>query len=133
MLYHLSTEKDIKTLTAQVPQTQLFEDNHTKRVCFSTSIDKCLTALMGEIGTYYVYIPKDENLEVYIPSTKQVFDSFLTDETWSLEDTDVECIGIIKNKGIIDTEEYLISRKPYCCRLRICDWEWIQVFDSSKI
>ena len=88
---------------------------------------------MGDIGIYYVYIPKDENLEVYIPSAEQVFDSFLTDETWSLEDTDVECIGIIKNKGIIDTKEYPISKKPYCCRFRICDWEWIQVFDSNKI
>ena len=33
-LYHLSREKDIKTLIAQVPQTQIFEDNCIKRFVF---------------------------------------------------------------------------------------------------
>ena len=52
MLYHLTTTKNIKVLTAKIPETCVsgYEDENQKRVCFSPSIDQCLSALQGDVA-----------------------------------------------------------------------------------
>ena len=63
MLYHLSQVNNLELLTPKVPECAIpmYEDTKTKRVCFSDSIDGCLSALQSP-GKYYVYIPK-ENIQ----------------------------------------------------------------------
>lgn len=128
--YHLSDKKGLTRLTAKVPETQLYEDAKVKRVCFAPSIDQCLAALCGDGKIHYVYTPKDPNIELYKPTHKQVFDMDYTGERWSLEDIDVQCIGVIINKGIQYVDEYEISRKPYKCMIPKCLWEWKEQFTN---
>lgn len=100
MLYHLSKDGDLKILTPKVPESAVasYEDVTTKRICFSDSIDNCLSALQCS-GAYYVYIPKEDIREdsIYYPTVDDVRDAKYTHEVWILTEIEVECIGIIKS------------------------------------
>ncbi len=78
-------------LQQRVPENYMtehgYEDSEKKRICFSTSIDGCLTALgrnLEKDKVLYVYKP-DEKIAVYKPSKKEVPDVDITDEVWSDE------------------------------------------------
>lgn len=74
-----------------------FEDNKTKRVCFCTSIDKCLMALSMNCKNkiYYVHQPIGD-YNIISPSTKDVPDSKITGEKWILDPVKIKCISKIK-------------------------------------
>ena len=99
MLYHLSKVENLELLTPKVPECAIpmYEDTKTKRVCFSDSIDGCLSALQSP-GKYYVYIPKENIQEdsIYYPTVDDVRDAKYTHEVWVLSEIGVKCIGIIK-------------------------------------
>ena len=99
MLYHLSQVNNLELLTPKVPECAIpmYEDTKTKRVCFSDSIDGCLSALQSP-GKYYVYIPKEDIQEdsIYYPTVDDVRDAKYTHEVWVLTEIGVKCIGIIK-------------------------------------
>lgn len=127
ILVHLSSVADIEVLKSKVPETAVFEDKRVSRVCFSDSIDKALSALQGDIGTYYVYSPKlEDTSKFYKPSRSEVFDVDFTSEVWSLVDVPVRCIAKIEVSKIIKIIEYNIPRKPWITCLRLCDWRFIE-------
>ena len=103
-LYFLSDKNNINKLVPRIPDNFLtkngYEDNTTKRVCFSTSIEKCLTALSQNCKDkeFYVYQP-DGDYKVISPTVDQVPDVKITNEKWICENVNVICIGKILCTG----------------------------------
>ena len=129
-LYTLSKDNlDNKTLQPRVPDNFLirngYEDNITKRVCFATSIGKCLTALStNNTNTeFYVHIPDpNKKYKVYEPSIKKVPDVKITNEHWIKEPVKLKCIGkilCIKDAGK-DGIKYKYGDKE----AELYEWEW---------
>ena len=73
--YFISDKNNIKTLYPRIPDNFMtkngYEDNITKRVCFSTSIGGCLAALSMncENKEFYVYQPVGK-YKIYKPTKK---------------------------------------------------------------
>lgn len=104
-LYFLSeTNMDQKILQPRIPDNFLtkngYEDNTTPRVCFSTSIDKCLTAMSMRLTDkeFYVHYPAEEH-DVYSPSIEEVPDVQITGEKWIKEPVKLICVGKIRVTG----------------------------------
>ena len=78
------------TLEPRVPQNFLtlhgYEDNTTKRVCFSTSIK-------GKI--FYVHEPVKKPTSIKVPTKKQVPDVAHTHEVWVTEPVTLKVTGKI--------------------------------------
>ena len=106
-LYTISDSNlDGKTLSPRVPSNFLtkngYEDSKTPRVCFSTSVSGCLTALSQNCKNknYYVHIPEpSKNYKVYKPSKEEVPDATVTHEHWIKESVKLKCIGKIHCTG----------------------------------
>lgn len=101
-LYFIS-DKDIKELTPRVPNNFFtkngYEDSTTKRICFSTDIDKCLMALSQNVlgKEFNVYSPDDiSKYKIFKPTLDQVPDSGITEELWIKENVKLTLIGRIK-------------------------------------
>ena len=102
-LYTISENNlDGKTLTPRIPENFLtkngYEDNKTKRVCFSTSISKCLTALSQNCTNkeFFVHVPDpSKEYDIYKPTKDEVPDVIITDEHWILNPVNLICIGKI--------------------------------------
>lgn len=112
-LYHLSDKNnDGVWFKPRIPESiaidmsgfgDEYEDTHTKRVCFSTSISKAFFAISfdGSPEELYVHIP--ENLDKIVerrklckPTEEQVFDVSTTNEHWIKCKVKMKCIGKIK-------------------------------------
>lgn len=135
MLIHVSIDKDLKEITPRIPDCAIegTEDRTIERCCFSDDIDKCLKAIGPICSTYYVYVAilrKDQ--KIFKPSKKEVFDSFLTSEVWTVEPTQVVCVGSIKIKGIYKTIKYHVNQKPYIIHNHIYDWSWIEKYECYE-
>ena len=104
LIFLSETNMHGKTLTPRIPKNFFtkngFEDNRTKRVCFTQSIDNCLLGLsMNCKGKeYYVHVPVGSFTVVY-PTKAQVPDVDITGETWICEPVKVECLGKIRVIG----------------------------------
>lgn len=101
-LYFISENNmDGKILQPRIPNNYFtkngYEENQTKRVCFSTSIDKCLMALsMNCKGKeYYVHQPVGE-YRIINPTIKDVPDSKITGEKWITSPVKIKCVSKIK-------------------------------------
>lgn len=132
-LYHLSNVKGINILKKQIPQKipgwdWSKEDTSIERVCFSTSIDGCFSAICPIIGEkMYVYSPLNyipfELLR--IPTVEQVFDSKDTNEIWALQNILVKCIGIVVADDFsVTKKENYIKRYNYFQY----KWHWVEKF-----
>lgn len=112
LIFLSETNMDGKTLTPRVPKNFFtengFEDNKTKRVCFTQSIDNCLLGLSMNCKNkeFYVHVPVGLYTVVY-PTKAQVPDVELTGEAWICKPVKVECVGKIKVIG----EDGLPGRK----------------------
>lgn len=99
MFYHLSTKKNLKYLTPRIPEcaVSLYEDVATKRVCFSDSIEGCLSAIQQGPAKYYVYIVAEDpdNFDIHYPTVDEVRDAKFTHEVWILTKVKVKCVGVI--------------------------------------
>ena len=95
-LFHLSPTPNLTILNPRVPETAIggYEDTKQKRVCFSTSIKRCLTALSDCNGQYYVYVPVNQH-KAYSPTPTEVVDVSETNEKWITRPVKVKCIGAI--------------------------------------
>lgn len=138
-LYHLSTKNlDNTTLTPRLPDNFLtkngYEENTTKRVCFTTSIDKSLMAMSMNLKgvELYVHEPVSYNLTTKKPSVKEIPDSKIIGEVWVLEPVKIKCIG--KIKVIEDTGDPGIPYKygDKTAELYKWNWEWIEKYNSVK-
>lgn len=101
MLYHLSTKPNIKRLMPKIPSCAIsgHENITLKRICFSDSIERCLSALQDIPRKYYVYTPIEENLVTYTPTVDEVRDGEIHHEVWRFNPTQVKCIGVIQSEN----------------------------------
>ena len=76
------------------------EDNTTKRICCSPSLNGCLSSVdnLDYHDILYVY---EAEAEIYQPSEFQVYDAYLTGEMWILETTLFKKIGELIITGYI--------------------------------
>ena len=133
-LFHLSTDNlDGKVLKPRIPSNYLinngFEDGTIKRVCFSTSIDGCLSGMSSNIKDkeFYVHVP-DEKVKVKVPSKEQVPDVNITHERWILSDVKVKCIGKIKVFDAIDPGFTYTYGKNNKATLYKWKYEWMDKY-----
>lgn len=110
MLYHISLE-DVSHFSPRIPPVRLDnEDNSTKRICFSESIEGALSAIEGSIKLYsgmlilaekyncppilHIYsINEDDVGSKYIINNEivstKVVDAFRTKEVWVTRDINI--------------------------------------------
>lgn len=101
-LYHISKSNKIKSMSPSIPNNFFtkngYEENKTKRISFSPSIDGCILGVNVKEGDeYFVYELLDINNKfLKQPSKKEVPDVKLTKEIWYLSNCKVRLVGKIK-------------------------------------
>ena len=128
-LFHLSPTPNLTILNPRVPETAIggYEDTRQKRVCFSTSIKRCLTALSDCDGQYYVYIPVNQH-KAYSPTPTEVVDVSETNEKWITRPVKVKCIGAIVPTTYTKQEIYFpIHGKTF--DIFTYDWKWVKKYN----
>ena len=135
-LYFLSQDNmDGKTLTPRVPKNFFtdkgFEDATTKRVCFASSVDKCLMGLsMNCTGKeFYVHVPVG-NFDVVKPTKKQVPDCGVTGEKWITKPVKIKCVGKIKVIGDDNKpgKKFTYGDGKYHAELYGWEWEYVEKY-----
>lgn len=102
--YHISSDnRNGEKFKPRVPDCRMDEeDGKTKRVCFSTSIIGCLSAINVQSyfnaidKTFYVHVPINYKGKIHKPTKKEVPDVIETREKWFLNSVKMKCIGKIK-------------------------------------
>ena len=128
-LFHLSPTPNLTILNPRVPETAIggYEDTKQKRVCFSTSIKRCLTALSDCNGQYYVYIPVNQH-KAYSPTSTEVVDVSETNEKWITRPVKVKCIGAIVPTTYTKQEIYFpIHGETF--GIFTYDWKWVKKYN----
>ena len=103
-IYHLSESNlDNEILYPRIPDNFMtrhgYEENATKRISFSTSIDGALTGISNNLDNkeFYIHEPFSyDNLALKEISNKQVPDQSLTDEIWVLNPVKLKLVGKLK-------------------------------------
>lgn len=136
-LYFLSFDNmDNKILTPRIPDNFFtqngYEDNTTKRVCLSTSIDKCLMALSMNLNKkeLYIHVPIG-SYDIYKPSTKEVPDCDITGEVWIKKPVRIKTIGKIKVKTSPKNGIKFKYGNNKEAELYPWDYEWIEKYDTD--
>ena len=128
-LFHLSPTPNLTILNPRVPETAIggYEDTKQKRVCFSTSIKRCLTALSDCNGQYYVYVPVNQH-KAYSPTPTEVVDVSETNEKWITRPVKVKCIGAIVPTTYTKQEIYFpIHNETF--GIFTYDWKWVKKYN----
>ena len=128
-LFHLSPTPNLTILNPRVPETAIggYEDTKQKRVCFSTSIKRCLTALSDCNGQYYVYVPVNQH-KAYSPTPTEVVDVSETNEKWITRPVKVKCIGAIVPTTYTKQEIYFpIQGETF--GIFTYDWKWVKKYN----
>lgn len=129
-LYFISEKQDLKKLEPRIPNNFFtkngYEDSKTPRVCFSTDIGKCLSALSMNCANheYYVYSPA-KDYKVITPTQKQVPDVKITDEKWITEPVELICIGKILCTGDDGKDGMPFKYGNNTAELYGWKWKWI--------
>lgn len=136
-LYFISKDRldESEIIHPRIPDDYMtqhgYEDNKTPRVCFSTSIDGCLTALGMNVSNqkFYVYHPISD-AKVITPTEEQVPDASITKERWICEPVQLHYIGAIKaidtNGPHDDGTPYRYGKnKEFEARLYHWGWKWL--------
>ena len=128
-LFHLSPAPNLTILNPKVPETAIggYEDTKQKRVCFSTSIKRCLTALSDCDGQYYVYIPVNQH-KAYSPTPTEVVDVSETNEKWITRPVKVKCIGAIVPTTYTKQEIYFPTHGE-TFGIFTYDWKWVEKYN----
>lgn len=130
-LYFISEKQDLKKLEPRIPNNFFtkngYEDSKTPRVCFSTDIGKCLSALSMNCANheYYVYSPA-KDYKVITPTQKQVPDVKITDEKWIIEPVELICIGKILCIGDDGKDGMPFKYGNNTAELYGWKWKWIE-------
>jgi len=125
----LSPTPNLTILNPRVPETAIggYEDTKQKRVCFSTSIKRCLTALSDCNGQYYVYVPVNQH-KAYSPTPTEVVDVSETNEKWITRPVKVKCIGAIVPTTYTKQEIYFpIHGETF--GIFTYDWKWVEKYN----
>lgn len=129
-LFHLSSAKGLTVLEKRIPKTLgEKEDDTIERVCFSTEIDGCFSAICPIFHKkLYLYTPLNPipKKNLHKPTIKQVFDVKETKEIWALDNIPVKCIGIV----MADDSQYE-KRKNYITTFykHTYKWHWIEKYE----
>ena len=128
-LFHLSPTPNLTILNPRVPETAIggYEDTKQKRVCFSTSIKRCLTALSDCDGQYYVYVPVNQH-KAYSPTPTEVVDVSETNEKWITRPVKVKCIGAIVPTTYTKQEIYFPTHGE-TLGIFTYDWKWVKKYN----
>lgn len=110
--YHITNDKDIKTLIPRVPKSIAGNENMSiARSCVSSSIVGCFIALpegrvrRGEVIYIYEAIPT-EKTRILRPNADLVYDVDYTGECWILDDVALKFVtAVVITKVIGDDEE----------------------------
>ena len=128
-LFHLSPIPNLTVLTPRIPEAAVWgcEDTKQKRVCFSTSIKRCLTALSDCNGQYYVYVPVNQH-KAYSPTPTEVVDVSETNEKWITRPVKVKCIGAIVPTTYTKQEIYFpLHNETF--GIFTYDWKWVKKYN----
>ena len=128
-LFHLSPIPNLTVLTPRIPEAAVwgYEDKKQKRVCFSTSIKRCLIALSDCNGQYYVYVPVNQH-KAYSPTSTEVVDVSETNEKWITRPVKVKCIGAIVPTTYTKQEIYFpIHGETF--GIFTYDWKWVKKYN----
>ena len=134
-----STNMDGVILNPIVPDNFLtkngYEDNTTCRVCCSTSINGCLTAMSMNLKgkTLCVHEIVMDNIKQVKPSVYQVPDCNITNEVWITNSVKLKYIGDIK---VEDAHEEGMKYKygpdnEYEAELYRWNWKWIKKINKD--
>ena len=128
-LFHLSPTPNLTILNPRVPETAIggYEDTKQKRVCFSTSIKRCLIALSDCNGQYYVYVPVNQH-KAYSPTPTEVVDVSETNEKWITRPVKVKCIGAIVPTTYTKQEIYFPTHNE-TFGIFTYDWKWVKKYN----
>ena len=125
----MSPTPNLTILNPRVPETAIggYEDTKQKRVCFSTSIKRCLTALSDCNGQYYVYVPVNQH-KAYSPTPTEVVDVSETNEKWITRPVKVKCIGAIVPTTYTKQEIYFpIHNETF--GMFTYNWKWVEKYN----
>ena len=128
-LFHLSPIPNLTVLTPRIPEAAVwgYEDKKQKRVCFSTSIKRCLIALSDCNGQYYVYVPVNQH-KAYSPTPTEVVDVSETNEKWITRPVKVKCIGAIVPTTYTKQEIYFpLHNETF--GIFTYDWKWVKKYN----
>ena len=128
-LFHLSPTPNLTILNPSVPETAIggYEDTKQKRVCFSTSIKRCLTGVLDSNGQYCVYVPVNQH-NAYSPTPTEVVDVSETNEKWITRPVKVKCIGAIVPTTYTKQEIYFpIHGETF--GIFTYDWKWVKKYN----
>ena len=128
-LFHLSPIPNLTVLTPRIPEAAVwgYEDKKKKKVCFSTSIKRCLTALSDCNGQYYVYVPVNQH-KAYSPTPTEVVDVSETNEKWITRPVKVKCIGAIVPTTYTKQEIYFpLHNETF--GIFTYDWKWVKKYN----
>lgn len=104
-LFHLSIiNLNNKTLQPKIPNNFLtkngYEDNKTKRVCLSKTIDGALIAMSQNLSGMDLYVHKPaREIKIITPTEAEVPDCNLTGEVWCTRPVKLICVGKIHIDG----------------------------------
>lgn len=129
--FYFVSEKPIKSLTPRIPHNFLtengYEDGETPRICVSTSIDKCLTALSYSLEGKYFYVYTIQTDNWIKPTIDQVPDVNITDEHWVLKTIDPKLHSKIKVTTTVDLNKPLVYRYGDNNTAELCKWNYIVI------
>ena len=131
---------DGETVHPSIPQNYFtkhgYEDNETPRVCFSTSIGGCLTALSRNLTDEILYVHVPEELPpgctIYHPTTAQVPDCKLTGEVWLDKPCKLSCIGKIKCHPTRGVGKKFRYGDGQIATLYSWMFEWLERYEQKK-
>lgn len=100
-LYHISENfSNSLSLTPRIPNNFMtrngYEDNITKRICLSTTINGCLAGLSKNIKNKQFHVYSIRTDKYIIPTIQQVPDSKITNEVWITHPINVNYLYTIK-------------------------------------
>jgi hypothetical protein len=139
-LYHLSEiNHDGRTFRPRLPHSMSddpeYEDQKTRRVCFSSSLSGAFRAIndCGYTERLYVHIPVNideiiKNGKLIKPNEQDVYDVYNTGEYWIRQNTKLKCIGLAEFCYNENTNPWDLT-KPDRNRVRI---KWIEKYATSK-
>jgi len=136
-LYFISEKEIADVINPQIPDNFFtrngYEDNETKRVCFSDDIGKCLTGLSQNVKgkIFNVYIPDDiSKYKIYKPDSNTVPDVDITNEMWILEPVKLKKVGSIK--CISDNGKPGLKFKYGNEEAELYEWDYEWISDDKK-
>lgn len=136
-LYHLSELNLNDTqLLPRIPDNFMtrnnYENNTTKRISFSTSIDGALTGISSNLDNkeFYIHEPSDySNLVIKQITNDDVPDQTLTDEIWVLNPTRLKMIGKLK---VINSQSKIYKYKYGEFTAETYRWNYIKLENEEK-